>query len=378
VTATSLLVARRMMFKGRLRFALTASGVGVAFFLAAAQSGLLIGWINTTTAIIRHTDADLWVMAEKVPAFDYGTAIPRQRIYQARSVPGVASADGLFMAWNYWQRPDGKRMNAEVIGLGKGNMGGPWRMKEGDVGSVHLPETVLVDDLYMKALGVDRVGDSVGINGERAIVGGITQGIHTFTAAPFVFTSVEQAIRYDKRYQDDEITYVVIRCEPGADSRVVQARLIGMLRNVEVLTTHEFAVRSAKYWMLETGLGFTVVITGILGLAVGAVIISQTLYAITQEHLPDYTTLLALGFSKRTLMALVLYQSLAFGGVGVALGSALFLPAAMFSARTPIPLEITGPAYGGLVALSLFSCASSSLLSIRNVFRTDPALVFQT
>jgi hypothetical protein len=37
-------------------------------------------------------------MAEKTPAFDYGTAIPRNRIYQARSVPGAAWAEGMFLA----------------------------------------------------------------------------------------------------------------------------------------------------------------------------------------------------------------------------------------------------------------------------------------
>ena len=62
--------------------------------------------------------------------------------------------------------------------------------------------------------------------------------------------------------------------------------------------TRQFAVRTMKYWMLETGLGITVVITAVLGLLVGAVVISQNLFALTQEHLPQYATLLALGFSE--------------------------------------------------------------------------------
>src|SRR5580704_9886222 len=108
-------VAWRMLAHKPIRLFVTWGGLGVLFFLAAVQLGLLVGWCNTVSAIVRHADADVWVMAEQTPAFDYGTAIPRQRVYQARSVEGVAWAEGLLMVWNYWQRPDGRRVNIELV-----------------------------------------------------------------------------------------------------------------------------------------------------------------------------------------------------------------------------------------------------------------------
>jgi putative ABC transport system permease protein len=359
------------------RFCVTIASIAVTFFLAAAQFGLLVGWINTNTAIIRHAGADLWVMAKQTPAFDYGTAIPQQRLYQARSVPRVQWAEGLFMAWNIWQRGDGRRVNVELIGLDDSNAGGPWQMREGHVGAVRLPKTVLVDELYRDVLGVHRLGENFEMIGERAIIGGITRGIRTFTASPFVFTSIKQAIRYDKRYRDDEITYVLARCASGADLRAVQAEMQRRIPQVEVLTTREFCVRSVKYWMLQTGIGITVVITALLGLGVGTAIISQTLFAITQDHLPNYATLLALGFRRTSLVAIVLVQSLALGLGGVALGSALFFPACAFSARTPIPLETTPAVFGTLVVVSLCACVMASFISVRSIFRIDPVSVFR-
>lgn len=62
-------------------------------------------------------------------------------------------------------------------------------------------------------------------------------------------------------------------------------------------------------------------------------ITSQTLFATTQENLPLYATLLALGFRRRTLTAVVLGQSVAVGLAGAVLGSALFFPASWASAR---------------------------------------------
>ena len=164
---------------------LTVSGIAVAFFLSAAQVGLLVGWCNTTSAIIRHTRADIWVMARQTPAFDYGTAIPRNRVYQVRNIEGVEWAEGLFMAWNIWQRADGRRVNIELVGLDESCVGGPWRMKGGAVAAVHRPDTVIVDDLYLKALGVERVGQEFEMIGERAVVGGVSEEVRTFTASPY-------------------------------------------------------------------------------------------------------------------------------------------------------------------------------------------------
>src|SRR5258707_8783166 len=109
-------IARKMLLHRPARFVLTIVGIGVSFFLSTCQIGLLVGWCDINSAIIRHARADVWVMAPKTPAFDFGTAIPRHRIYQVRSTEGVAWAEGLFTTWSYWQRPDGKRVNIELVG----------------------------------------------------------------------------------------------------------------------------------------------------------------------------------------------------------------------------------------------------------------------
>ena len=257
-----------------------------------------MGWCNTTSAIIRHTDADIWIMAEQTPAFDYGTAIPRQRVYQARSIEGVEWAEGMVMAWNVWQRKDGRRVNVELIGLDRSSVGGPWNMMEGKVEDVHLPDGVIVDELYLSLLGIHQVGDEAEMFDKRAVVRGVSQEIRTFTASPFIFTSLRSAINYDKRYHPDEVTYVLVRCSEGYNPHDVAASMKEAIPHVEVLTTEEFSIRTVKYWMLETGIGITVVLTAILGVLVSVMVASQTLFTVTQENSGNYATLLALGFSR--------------------------------------------------------------------------------
>jgi putative ABC transport system permease protein len=369
-------VATKMLFHNHLRFAMTVIGIGMAFFLAAAQIGLLVGWINTNSAIITHAGVDIWVMAKETRTLDYGTAIPRHRIQQVSSVEGVNWAEGMLIGWINWQHPEGKRITVEVIGLDDSNAGGPWIISEGHIASVHQPETVVVDELSKDALGTYQVGDEAEIEGKRAIIGGFSQGVRTFTAAPFIFTSIDNAVDYIPYYQSDEISYVLARVDNPEKILEVRDRITQEVSNVEVLTTDEFAERSVKYWMLETGVGITVIVTALLGLLVAAVIMSQTLFAITQDHIANYATLLALGFHQKTLRDIVLAQSLTLGGLGITLGMILFFLGCNASARSPIPLETTPMVSLGLIAFSLLCCIGAAWFSIRAIFKLDPVSVF--
>ena len=67
------------------------------FLLGSAQVGLMVGWCNTITAITDHAGVDIWVMNENTVAWDYGSSMPRHRISQVRSVPGVAWAEGMYV-----------------------------------------------------------------------------------------------------------------------------------------------------------------------------------------------------------------------------------------------------------------------------------------
>ncbi|WP_445371055.1 ABC transporter permease [Methylomonas sp. HW2-6] len=369
-------VSTQMLFHNRLRFFMTVIGIAIAFFLAAAQIGLLIGWINTNSAIINHAGVDIWVMPKETRALDFGNPLPRNRIQQVSSVKGVNWAEGLIVTWVTWQHPQGKRITVELIGIDEGHAGIPWNMKSGSVDSIHLPDTVIVDELSSDALGVSNINDKAEMEEKRVIVGGISKDVRTFTASPFVFTSIKNALHYARLYRDDEISYVLARIDPGSDPFDVRDLIAKEVANVEVLTTKEFAERSVKYWMLETGVGITVIITALLGLLVGAVIMSQTLFAITQDHIGNYATLLALGFHQKTLRQIVLTQSLVLGGLGMIIGSVLFLIASSISARSPIPLETTALASSSLVTFSIFCCIAASWFSIRAIFKLDPVSVF--
>jgi putative ABC transport system permease protein len=370
-------IAWRMLIHRPLRLFATWGGLAILFLLAAIQIGLLVGWCHTVSAIVRHSNADLWIMAEKTTAFDYGSGIPRQRIYQARSVEGVSWAEGMYVAWTTWQRSDGERVRLELVGLDTECAGGPWIMREGSTDSVHLPDGVIVDELFLKRLGVNQLGDEAEILGNRAVVRGISREVRSFTSVPLVFTSIDAARRYDRRNAPDEITYVLIRCAPDCSIEVVRDRLRQELPHVEVLTRREFAIRTIRYWMLDTGAGVSVIFAAVLGIVVSAVVTGQMLFAVTQEYLPNYATLGAVGFDRTRLLACLLIQGLILGGGEVMFGSAGFAVAVQLSPRSNLAIQTTPAVYGGLVLVALASCMFGGLLSVRALLRLDPATVFR-
>lgn len=360
------------------RAKILASGIGVAagFFLTMAQIGMMTGWIETCTLIVDRAQVDLWVIGVKSPAFDYGSPIPRQRLYQARSVEGVAEAHPLFMSWTIWNRPDGRKVNVELVGLDDSLVGGPVKMLEGNLSAVLRDKMVVVDSMYLDLLGVESVGQRFEMLGRRAEVAGISQGVRTFTASPFIFTSIEDAILYDKRYRTDEITYVLVRCEKGADVSAVAERLRRDLPSVEVLTSAAFKRRTAEYWMIGTGIGFTVVMTAILGVIIGALVISQTLFSLLQDHRPHYATLLALGFEVKLLGLVVFFQALLLWVIGVVFGGAAFYGAALIAERSPVPLRLPADVFAALLLTLILASLAAGWWVLRKLRKIDPAAVF--
>ena len=59
-------------------------------------------------------------------------------------------------------------------------------------------------------------------------------------------------------------------------------------------------VLSREYWIESTGLGLTMFLTVSLGGLVGVIVVAQTLYASTTEHLGEFATVKAIGGGKLT------------------------------------------------------------------------------
>ena len=112
-------------------------------------------------------------------------------------------------------------------------------------------------------------------------------------------------------------------------------------------------------------------------MVVAAVVVSQTLYTLTQEHARDYATMLAIGFARWKLVGVVLIQSLILATLSWIIGTCTFAYLAGTTNGTAVPLEMSLEVYGLLTAVHAGCCMLASILSVRSIIRLDPAVVFR-
>jgi putative ABC transport system permease protein len=175
----------------------------------------------------------------------------------------------------------------------------------------------------------------------------------------------------------DEIAYVLVRAEPDADVQRVKARLMLDVPGVEVLTSAEFAERTVRYWMLETGAGLTVGLAAFLGLVISIVVTTQTLVSVTRDNRSHYATLLGLGSSSGELARGVMLQAVTLTLFGDAGGLILLTGAIRATRDGSVPIEMTPTVLGVFVVATFVFGILAALTSVRSVLRIDPADAFR-
>ena len=370
-------LARRNLLHDRTRFLVTVTGIAFAIVLVIVQLGLFLGFTETTSSVIAHSHADLWVMARGVQYFEVGFPLAERKLYRILSDADVASAEKCIVQFAVWKRPDGARKNIEVIGFNPRNgMGGPWNISEGSAGDLRQDDTVMLDEFYRRELGVERIGDTVEINGVRARVAGFTRGIRSFTTTPFVFTSFKNALDYT-RSRADQTIFILVRAAAGANLAGLRRRVVATVPDLDVYSRQEFARRTRNYWLFTTGAGIALLVAAVLGLVVGAVIVAQTIYAITVDHQRDYGTLKAIGASNRFVCAVILKQATISAVVGYVAGMAIGLTIVRLSRSWGAVVRVPWQLAAAMLALTLLMCWSASLISIQKVMRLEPAAAFK-
>jgi len=372
----TLTLAFRNLFHDRIRLAVTLVGILFSIVLVAVQLGLYLGARNMITSMIDRADADLWIMAYGTKNFEEAQPINLREKFTALSTPGVASAVPLVTSFTEWRKPQGGSTLVLLIGADAEDGGlSPWNVVEGHVSSLGARDAVIADKSYLSDLGVKGVGDTAQIGAARVRVTALTDGIRSFTVTPYVFTTLNRA-RSLLDMAPDSATYVLVKLAPGANLEAVRDAIRRKSTDTDVLSKAEFRDRSLNHWLFATGAGIALIGGAILGLVVGTVIVAQTLYSSTKDHLNEFATLRALGSSAGYIHKVILAQAGLSAVLGYALGMAIALTVVELSENTALPIVMTPALATLLLALTVGMCAISALSAIGKVMRIDPAMVF--
>jgi putative ABC transport system permease protein len=372
-------LARKNLLHDKLRFLITVSGVAFAVTLVFVQVGLFMGLLDNASVTIEHLSADLWVTPRNTPNVDFAQTFSETSVQRVRSIPGIAQADNLIVWFMSMSLPTGAKEGILVYALEdfrRWNL--PWNVVEGNLTDLRRGDYLFLDQSARKRFGSFGPGDYREILGQRLKIIGSTRDALSFSTTPVAFLDFRTAQHLSPDELAGNTTYVLVKLAPGADREAVRAEIKRRLPYNDVYTRAEWAERSRRYWVESTGLGLNLIMTVFLGCLVGIVVVAQTLYTSTMEHIKEFGTVKAIGGSNLDIYKILGKQASIAAVVGFLLGGAMAWALRPAMAKIDLKLIIE-PSLAATVAVgTLVLCLAAAMISFRKVASIDPALVFRT
>jgi len=362
----------------RQRFLPAIFAVAFSAILIAVQGGLVIGILSMMSLPIDKSTADVWVGYPGVRSVDLGRGIPKRWVSRIASQPGVIRVEPAQIGFCIWtqERHDqppvtevvtvvGSRLDAHSLGAVEYLRDNPELMAK-----LAEPFAVAVDVSDLDRLGIRNIGDQAYVFEKRVRIVGFVKGYRSL-GGPYVFCSHETA-RILLKMMPGNVTYFVAKCENPAQAEQLASRL-NQYPNMSAFSAEEFSRRSRMHWLFTTKAGIAIGFTGLLGLLVGSVVTSQTLYAATAASQREFATLRAMGIPSWRLQLTVVAQSLwvGFFGIIVATPITILLAEAAGMAGTQVRLHPYVVLSASVVTMVM--ALGSGLAALRSFQGADPA-----
>jgi len=368
----------------KLRFAVALLGVSFAVVLILMQLGFREALFDSAVRFHDALNCDVVVLSTDQSYIVQPHSFSQRRLYQARGVAGVASVTPVYLGVAEWKNPDTHVVRTIfVIGLDPAERA--LALPELDAQSMKLlrEDKVLFDALSRPEYGpiAERVGtrDVVAeVNHRELRVAGLYRFGTSFGIDGSIIASETNFLRIFPNRQRGLIELGLVRVASGVDPRLVRDAIRAQLgRDVLVLTREEFRAKEVAYWDSATPIGYVFNFGVIVGLVVGGIIVYQILFADVNDHLPEYATLKAMGYSNAFLAGVVIQQAVILAALG-------FLPAVGLSMllyrvsgeATRLPLVMTSERGVLVLGLTIAMCVLSALMALRKVRSADPAEIF--
>lgn len=388
----------------KVRFALFAAGIGFAVVLMGVQYGIMNAMLDSNTVLIERLKGDIVLINPNKASLLFREGISRRRIAEAEGTAGVASAHPVFVEYStaalrHTAADPGARTNtrrARVIGVDPnadlldlpGVTAKSWQ-------ELNTPGTALYDTKSRPHPDpANHPGETVfgklapGARTELAgrditLVAGFQMGFDFGTDGSLVVSDRTFSGWVREPYYPAnplaEADIGVVKLVPGADPKAVKAALRAKFTggDVLVLTRDEMVAREKGFWWANTPIGFAFGAGVLLGFVVGMVICYQILASDVADHLPEYATLKAIGYTNRYLSWVVLQEALILAAAGFVPGMLInYGTYLLLTELTGLPLVLTPQRFALILALTVVMCAASGLLAVGKVKKVDPADVF--
>jgi putative ABC transport system permease protein len=369
----------------KLRTAVALMGIAFAVILILMQLGFRTSLFESAVRYHRRFNYDIALFSTESSYIVRPASFSSRRLYQALAVDGVEAVTPVYMQMAVWKNPyDHAMKNVFTLGVDPDDDALLAPGVPEHIDRVRRRDVVLFDARSRPEHGpiADRIraGESVvtEVNDRTVAVGGLFEMGTSFGIDGSILTSEDNFLRLFPSRRRTQIDLGLIRIRPGEDPEKLRDEIRALLpRDVLVLTKADFVAREIAYWNGAQPIGYVFAFGAIMGFVVGAIIVYQILFADVSDHLAEYATLRAIGYSNRFVSAIVVQQAMILAVIGYVPGLAICLWLYRATgAATRLPMHMTWERAAGVLALAVAMCAISGLIALRKVRSLDPAEVF--
>lgn len=382
---SSFFLAWAQLSFNRVKLVVATAGVVVAVMLMLVQLGIRQGAMDNSVSIARRITADLVLVSPRTKTIFASATFPRVLLYRASSIEGVADVGEMYMAQGRFRNPwDKLEFPVSLYGI---NPRAPMMDLDGlerFVDELELPDRILFDALSRKNYGP--VADILKEKGELdvevnlrkvTIIDSINVGISINTDGN-LYMSPSNFLRLFPERNPGAVDVGLIKVAKGADVQTVKRSIEPLIgHEAKVLTREELVEKEIAFIRENAPIDFIFGMGAAVGFFVGFVVVYQILYTEVTNHLPQYATLKAMGFSDQYLLRVVFSQALMLSVLGYLPGFVLALWLYRV-ATNAIQMQFSMTAERALFvfALTIVMCVLSAVMAIGKVRSADPAEVF--
>jgi putative ABC transport system permease protein len=381
-------------------------GVAFALLLVFAQLGFMGAVSYTATNVFENLNFDLLLRSQNYVHLYEAGSLDRRVLEVARNVEGVQAVSPFWITVLSWRRldeygqalPDSDLQAVAILGTEPESQA--FRHPEINSlikqGLVNLP-TQLIIDSFTQAPFMPRDGQKFGpldvktmaeIGDARFTIEGVYRLGTGLAANGAVVTNDRGFARVLPWDTKTRVSLGLITISDPTQLHLVQEKLRQQLAlpaptsseasTVVSILTRQEAMDAERYrWLWQTPIGLIFQLGVLISLVVGAAIVYMVLATDVTDRLPEYATLIAIGYSRLYLARQVMIQAvtLAVFGFVVAwiMAEVLYRITTAFSG---IPMSMNSSRVLMVFALGFVMCCTSGLLALRKLWKAEPANLF--
>jgi putative ABC transport system permease protein len=370
----------------KVRLLVAIAGISFADILMFMQLGFRDALFDSAVKFHTNVNGDVFLVSPQSTALIAMKSFPRRRLYQTLAFKDVESTTPIYLGFGIWKNPE-KKNTRQIMVIGFNPADKELFQLPGvseNLEKMQLPDTYLFDEKSREQFGdipkMFNTGQRVEteVDGRRINVGGLFTLGASFGADGNLMTSDTNFARMFKQRDAGLIDIGVVKLKPGADVPATIAAMEAYFpKDVKVFSKEEFVEFEKSYWQSGTSIGFIFTLGTVMGFIVGIVIVYQILYTDVADHLSEYATLKAMGYTDFYLLTVVFQEAIILSIVGFFPGMLAAVGLyTMTRNATSLPLVMTIARAVTVMLLTMIMCTISGTIAVRKLRAADPADMF--